>query len=112
MLRLTAATLLVVAAVIAMQWWRSLNSWILAPGLVVGALPTMTQLVVDVDGLTRWLFLLVCGAAVAVVGGRLRLAGVHVPGHGIGAARSIACDRIGPLCECGGSFGAFAPLAA
>ena len=91
---LPVAAILVVAGVLATMWWRRLNSWILAPGLVIGALPTMLQLVVDVDGLTRWLGLLLCGAVVAVVGGRRRLAAPLV--IGVVAAVAGALSQLGP----------------
>ncbi|MFZ9630342.1 MAG: SCO7613 C-terminal domain-containing membrane protein [Ilumatobacteraceae bacterium] len=91
---LPVSALFVVAGVLALQWWRSLNSWILAPGLVVAALPTMVVLVVDVDGLTRWLGLLVCGTAMAAMAGRLRLAAPFV----VGAVAAVtgALSQLGP----------------
>ena len=54
-------------------------------------LPAAPGVVVDVDGLTRWLGLLLCGAVVAVVGGRHRLAAPLVIGVVAAVAGAQTC---------------------
>ena len=78
----------------ARRWWPQLTSWILAPGLGIAALGTMPGAVIDRDGVTRWVSLLVGGAAVAALGGRWRLQAPLL----IGTATAVfaALSQLGP----------------
>ena len=78
----------------ARRWWPQLTSWILAPGLGIAALGTMPGAVIDRDGVTRWVSLLVGGAAVAALGGRWRLQAPLL----IGTATAVfaAISQLGP----------------
>ena len=53
--------------------WPEMSSWVLAPGLVLGLLPTLV-LALHGDG-SREAVALAAGAALVVVGSQLRLAG-------------------------------------
>lgn len=78
----------------ARRWWPRLTSWVLAPGLAIAALGTMSGVAADREGVTRWVSLLICGAGVAAIGGRWRLQAPLL----IGTAATVfaALSQLGP----------------
>lgn len=87
-------SILVFAGAVAQRWRPGLDSWILGPGLGIAALGTMGGIPGDEGGITRWLLLLVAGAAVATVGAWRRLLAPLV--IGAVAALFAALSQLGP----------------
>lgn len=82
---------LVVAAVV-MAGDRAMSSWVLAPGLVLGLLPSFAG-ALGGDG-TRQVVVLAAGAALVIVGAQLRLAAPLA--IGAGAVSVIVVRLVGP----------------